>query len=218
MRDPEIQKYLSVLTAMVSVIAAGLSLFAFEFETFDGFNDGHLSSQVFAASVGLTGSVVASLLYLRVIRRGQLRRRARRVFIIYPRENLTEARSMAELLSKNGVEPWLDVDEISAGEVWQDVIAQGLDESAMAVVLLTSHSASSEFVKSEVRAAIHNLEARDKKTSPIIPVLYEGGEVPSSLKHIHYVDMTEPKAQEFLMKSIFRAMDRVVADGLSEHK
>ncbi|MEO9683246.1 MAG: toll/interleukin-1 receptor domain-containing protein [Tateyamaria sp.] len=216
MRSSENLKKLVAVATMISLILTGFGLVAIEGKTLDFIlTDLGWRPEIVVALFGLSASIFASVICSKIIRRSHLRRRARRVFIIYPHESKQEARDMAELLQKNDVEPWLDINEISAGEVWRDAIAQALDESAMAVVLLTEHSGSSEFVKSEIKAAVHNLEARDKKTSPVIPVLYEGGEVPSSLRHIHYVDMSEPDAEAFLVKSIFRAMERVVEEKLA---
>ena len=212
MRGPEFKKRLSVVVAVIGTLAASFSLLSVENPIFEHIlNDRRQILVLTSAAIGLSGSIFAAFLVTQGLRRSRLRRRARRVFIIYAREDQKEAKKLAEALRVSGVEPWLDTDEISAGEVWKDAVSKALSESAMAIVLLTEHASSSDFVKYELRSAIQNMEANDKITSPIIPVLYSGGVIPSSLQHIQYVDMSQPDAVEFLVRSVYRAMDRVLA-------
>ncbi|MEP3632209.1 MAG: toll/interleukin-1 receptor domain-containing protein [Shimia thalassica] len=202
-----------MLIAVVSAAAASFSLLAIENVSLSEFLfDDQRTLVMLLGAVSAMGAGFASLLMLRVMRRNRLRMRARRAFIIYAHDDTELAQKIAATLREGGVEPWLDSEQIAAGEIWKDAIAKGLEESAMAVVLLTSKTEKSDFAMSEVKAAIRDMEASDKVTSPVIPVLFEGGSVPSQLAHIHYVDMSKDDAMSFLVKSVHRAMDRVVRE------
>ncbi|WP_028954775.1 toll/interleukin-1 receptor domain-containing protein [Sulfitobacter sp. 20_GPM-1509m] len=213
MRRSEIQKILTMLIAVASAAAASFSLLAIENVSLSEFLFDDRQTLVMLLGVtSAIGAAFASALMLQVMRRNRLRMRARRAFIIYAHEDAELAQTITSALREGGIEPWLDIEQISAGEIWKDAISKGLEESAMAVVLLTPKTEKSDFAMSEIKAAIRNMEAADKVTSPVIPVLFEGASVPPQLAHIHYVDMTRDDAKHFLVKSVHRAMDRVVRE------
>lgn len=212
-RSPEFMKLLALYASIVGAMAAGLSIFAFENRLVVELLADRKESLVTLLGVfGAVFSAFASYTILNVQRRNQLRRRLRRVFIIYAQSDHEVAKQIAEKLREGGVEPWLDSEQILAGEVWKDAISEALNSSAMAVVVISENSLQSEAVEFELRAAIKKMEADDKSTSPIIPVVLKGGKVPSSLEHIHYVDMAVPDAMEFLLRSITSAMDRILTE------
>ncbi|WP_137111513.1 toll/interleukin-1 receptor domain-containing protein [Rhodobacter sp. SY28-1] len=172
---------------------------------FDGFK-----IEIFFALMAtlLAGASVVTM--IEITRRNRLKRRARRVFIIYSRKDREKAAEVARVLRQAGVEPWLDFENIVAGEVWRDVVRKALDDSAMAIAIFSENFGESDSVKDELDQAIKTLESSDKVTSPIIPLLYSGGEIPVRLRHIHYVDMEQKDSSEFLVRSVERAMDRVL--------
>lgn len=209
-----LHRAIAMVAAMISVFSAGASLTSFDNPAFIGLMN-VVSKHVYLlfGFTSIIASIAASFLFFQVMRRSRLRRRARRVFIIYTRQDAKIAREISHFLRENGVEPWLDTEQISAGQVWRGAIRNALSESALAIVLLTKNATSSEYVRAELKAAIQNMEAIDRKTSPIIPVLFEGGKMPSSLSHIQCVDMSAPESKDFLLRSIQRAMDRIVDQG-----
>jgi hypothetical protein len=212
-RSPEFMKLLAMSASIIGAIAAGLSIFAFENLFFvELLADRRERLVILVGVFGASFSAFASYTILNVQRRNQLRRRLRRVFIIYAQSDHEVAKEIAENLREAGIEPWLESEQISAGEVWKDAISEALNSSAMAVVVISENSLQSSAVEFELRTAISKMVADDKSTSPIIPIVLKGGKVPSSLEHIHYVDMANPDAMEFLLRSIKRAMDRILTE------
>lgn len=213
MRRPEFQKILIMMIAAVSTVAASFSLLATDNVALSKFlfND-QRTLVVLLGAMSALGAGLASVIMLQTMRRSRLRMRARRAFIIYAHDDAILAQQIAATLREGGVEPWLDSEQITAGEIWKDALSKALEESAMAVVLLTEATGKSDFAMSEIKAAIREMEASDKVTSPVIPVLFKGGKVPPLLSHIHYVDMSKEDANHFLVKSLHRAMDRVVLE------
>jgi hypothetical protein len=76
------------------------------------------------------------------------------VFISYSRTDAPLARELSTALAKAGLRPWLDADEIHAGERWKERVAQELRDARVMVVLLTPASAQSPWTYFEVGAAV----------------------------------------------------------------
>jgi hypothetical protein len=165
------------------------------------------------------GLAITSAAYMQqILKKQQLRRALPRVFIIYAKDDLPKAREIATLLRRHGLEPWLDVEQIEAGQVWKDTLNSALDESAMAIVLSSQNLAKSSIATEELNRAISRMQSNDKTTSPIIPVKVDGSEVPKSISHIQYVDMSVEGASDFLVKSVEGAMRRIVESHPDSHQ
>lgn len=70
------------------------------------------------------------------------------VFISYAREDLAQAKSLADTLTQAGCKVWWDP-HIRFGEMYLDVIERELDAAACVVVLWSRHSAKSQMVREE---------------------------------------------------------------------
>jgi hypothetical protein len=160
--------------------------------------------------VSVAMAAVSAVYMQQFLRRQELRHAARRVFIIYAKEDLDKARQIAELLKERGLEPWLDVDQIEAGQIWKSTLDEALDNSAMAVVLSSENFSKSSLAMDELNRALGKMESKDRMTSPIIPIKIDKSEIPKSISHIQYVDMADKNASDFLIRSIEGAMRRIV--------
>jgi hypothetical protein len=158
--------------------------------------------------VVLAGIAAAIVLYTRS--RRELMRKVRRVFIIYSRHDSAKALEIADLLRQNDIEPWLDVEQIDAGQIWQEAAFDGLANSLVALVLVSPSLTESKFAEAELKYALSRMASDDSGTSPVIPLLIDGSEPPSFLSHIQYVDTRTANWHDFLIRSLNRAMERIL--------
>jgi hypothetical protein len=91
----------------------------------------------------------------------------RHIFISYAREDLEEARKVAQALQDEGFCVWFDVEGILSGS-WKERVVQSLKKTRAIVMLFTANSLRSEAVRKE-------LDYANRTKVPIIPV--ELGEV-----------------------------------------
>ncbi len=203
-------KYLSAFVGVAASLLAGVSVaFVFDKEVLNevkGIDPRLMAISGLAAAM----TVFAAITMLYTLRERRLRERLRRVFIIYAKEDQAVASEIANLIRESGMEPWLDVENITAGQIWMDEMAKALDESAMAVVLVSQNLNKSTYASKELKSAISDLEANDKKSSPLIPILIDDSEMPSSISHIQFVDFKKDDAKKFLVRSLEVAMDRIL--------
>lgn len=149
-------------------------------------------------------AAMAATMSILISRRLSREREKRTVFLIYAREDLEAARKIAADLREQGFSPWLDVEEITPGQVWQKAVINALEKSATAIVLVSKNFAKKGFVQEELKVALEILQEREKDMSPVIPVRLDDTEVPERLSHIQWVNFFEENGLERLSKGLSR--------------
>ncbi len=104
------------------------------------------------------------------------------VFISYSSKDRPFAQQVARALEQNGLSVWIDRDDIRAGIKWSSAIQQGLDASAVIVVIITRESMASKNVEDEWQYFLD-------KRKPIVPILHTRTDnIHFQLMRIQYVD------------------------------
>ncbi|MBI4840385.1 MAG: toll/interleukin-1 receptor domain-containing protein [candidate division NC10 bacterium] len=159
-RRKEFTAFLSVFSVAITMTAAlTMNLLI------DGFTR---SFTVITAGAAAIAALAASMSIM-LSRHLDRERERRRVFLIYAREDLEAARRLAGELREYGFNPWLDVEEITAGQVWQKAVIRALEESVVALVLVSQHLAKKGFVQEELKVALETLQERERDLSPVVP-------------------------------------------------
>ena len=188
---------LSVAIAMMAILLANLVF-------------GHFTALIVWIMAGATViAALAATISIKVSRRLTREREASRIFLIYAREDLEAARKLAADLREHGFNPWLDVDEISPGQVWQRVAIRALEESSVALVLISGHLAKKGFVQEELKVAMETLQGKEKDFSPVVPVRLDDSEIPERLSHIQGVNLFEETGMEHLLSGLNRVVSVV---------
>ena len=195
----ERKKELSAIISLASVSIAILAALA-------AITDAHgFPSQLVTMSIAALGSAIAAAMSLALSRELARRRQARHVFIIYARDDLEIARELTRLMKEVGLNPWLDVDELVPGQVWKKAVLKALEESSVAVILVSKNIEKSGFVREEMNAAMKLLQSRDASVVPIVPVRIDDSTVPEELAQIQWVDLKDDGAKEKLLRGLAHA-------------
>jgi hypothetical protein len=120
----------------------------------------------------------------------------RQVFIVYSRPDMQEARLVGAKLRQLGLAPWLDLDELHAGQNWREAVSAALHDSVAAIVLLSPNFMKSTETQEELRTVLAQ--------SVVIPVRIgePGIAVPPELTGIQIIDLEEPTALRDLRERI----------------
>ena len=176
------------LTAIISVTSVVIAVTAVAPITF--FIKGWFPEWI-AFSIAAMMAALSSIWSIMISRRITKARERRKVFLIYALEDLERAKKLANELRERGFHPWLDVEQISAGQIWQKSVFRALEESVAAIVLVSKHLEKKGFVQEELQTAIQTLQEREKDLSPVIPVRVDDTKVPANLAHVQWVDLFE---------------------------
>lgn len=114
---------------------------------------------------------------------------APRVFLSYARADGVVVRAFADELRAAGVEVFLDVEFLRAGERWEDTILAHVQAADAFVFFASPASARSDWVTRELAAFI------DSSDRPLVPVLLGGvdfADLPAPLAHYQGVVVADP--------------------------
>ena len=114
-----------------------------------------------------------------------------RVFISYAREDKTMAQRLYDDLKKNGVEPWLDDENLLPGQNWKLEIGKAIKNCDYFLALLSSHSVSKRgYVQKELKKALDILGECPKSKIFIIPVRLDDCQpIDEELEELHWLDL-----------------------------
>jgi len=114
-----------------------------------------------------------------------------RVFISYAREDVATAERLYNDLKRLGADPWMDTEDLVAGESWKSTIESAIKESSHFLVLISEHSVTKRgYVQKEVVQALQVLDEVPPNQIYVVPVrLDESKPTHARLNELHWVDL-----------------------------
>lgn len=123
------------------------------------------------------------------------------IFISYKREDQSHARALADVLERLGWSVWWDP-KLRAGEHFDEVIENALQEAKCVIVLWSTRSVESRYVLDEATYALDNRK--------LVPVAIEDVKLPFRFQRVHTARLTDWDGTDS-----FPAFKRLVEDLLS---
>lgn len=137
---------------------------------------------------------------------------AHQIFLSYASPDRTTVEHFYEALLGYGFNPWMDSQNLTAGQNWDFEIQRALDQSSVIVVFLSSNSVGRRgYVQREIRLALKKLEEKLVDDVFIIPVSLEDVERPRELAGIHFLDASQASAFEDLRIAVSQQLSRLGA-------
>ncbi|MBL8088942.1 MAG: PD40 domain-containing protein [Anaerolineales bacterium] len=122
-------------------------------------------------------------------------------------------RDLYKRLTADGVDAWLDAENLIAGQNWQVEIPKAIRESDVVIVCLSEKSINREgYVQKEIKFALDVADEKPEGTIFIIPVRLEECEVPNRLSIYHWVDLFEDDGYKKIMLALNEKAKRIEAD------
>jgi hypothetical protein len=119
-------------------------------------------------------------------------------FVSYVQEDWNKVEQLAAALKARGIDVWLDREQLSPGDRWQDAIRQAIREGHFFLACFSAGYAArdSTYMNEELVIAIGELRKMPTERTWFIPVLLDPGTVPDraigggeTLRDIQYVDL-----------------------------
>jgi hypothetical protein len=134
------------------------------------------------------------------------RSRALRVFLCHASGDKDEVRAIYRRLRDDGLEPWLDEEDLVAGQSWQQEIRKAVRKSDVVVVILSRASITQAGnVQKDIRYALDVAEEQPEGAIYIIPVKLESlheDEIPERLRSYQGVNYFEEQGYERLRRAL----------------
>jgi len=130
-----------------------------------------------------------------------------KVFLCHASTDKPKVRELYRYLRKRGIQPWFDEEDLVGGQDWQVEIPKALATSDAIIICLTKNSVDKEgYVQNEIKFALDKALGMPEGRIFLIPVKFEGCEVPFSLSRYQWVDLTIESGYSKMMKALkFRA-------------
>lgn len=122
------------------------------------------------------------------------------VFVSYSQKDDAWAARIQDALEREGVRVWRDKSRLIAGHDIQDSLSSAISDVNYFVLLVSKHSASSNWVKKELNTALAHEKENDRRL--LIPVRLDNATLPEVLSERHCLDFTEMLAPRALRQLV----------------
>ncbi|MCW5982424.1 MAG: TIR domain-containing protein [Bryobacteraceae bacterium] len=130
-------------------------------------------------------------------------RRSLRVFLCHTSGDKKEIRNLYLRLKADGVDPWLDEENLLPGQDWKCEIRNAVSTSDVVLVCLSSRSIHKPgYVQKEIMFALDTADEQPENTIFVIPLRIEECEVPDRLSRWQWVDLFAPSGYGRLIRAL----------------
>jgi hypothetical protein len=135
-----------------------------------------------------------------------------RVFLCHSSGDMTAVRALYRRLRADGIEPWLDEQDLLAGQKPQEEIPRAVHASDVVIVCLSKKAVSiAGSIQKEMQYALDVAEGQPEGTSLLIPLRLEECRVPDRLRQRRPVDYFKRGGYERLLQALRKRAEDVGA-------
>ena len=113
------------------------------------------------------------------------------IYFCYDRSDIMKVKRLYQLLPHEDFKLWMDFEDISVGEKWQERIGRAIKSSDCILIFLSSHSVSRREFISYIRYAIDILQTSLHSNTSYIVIRLEFCYIPEILHDYPYVDIID---------------------------
>lgn len=130
-----------------------------------------------------------------------------KVFLCHAHSDRETVRALWSRLKRDGVEAWLDRENLQPGQNWEREIRTAILKSDVIVICLSKEfNEQGGFRHKELKIALEKADVIPEDEVFIIPVRLDECDMPKSLMHLHRVDLFEAGGYKRLIQAL---MNRV---------
>jgi TIR domain len=111
------------------------------------------------------------------------------IFISHSSQDSNLARELAEALQRKGRSVWLDTNSLSMGEEWDTAIVRALDESRVALVLVSPQYLDSPSASFELGVALAKAAESDLQVVPVLTEEVDPAAMPRTLRRLQRLNI-----------------------------
>lgn len=131
-----------------------------------------------------------------------------RAFLCHAREDKPAVRDLYKDLRKDGIEPWLDEEDLLPGMDWEQEIPKAVRASDVVLVCLSRSAVNKVgYVQKEIKFALDVADEQPEGAIFLIPLRLEDCEVPDRVRRWQWVDLFKEKGYGQLMSSLRRSAE-----------
>lgn len=126
-----------------------------------------------------------------------------RVFLCHASGDKPAVRDLYHRLRLNGINPWLDEEDLVPGQDWQSEIPKAVHAADVVIVCLSHTSITKKgYVQKETKHALDAAYEQPEGTIFLIPLKIEECDIPEQLRRWHWVNYFEEQGYKRLMSAL----------------
>lgn len=135
-----------------------------------------------------------------------------RLFLCHSSVDKPAVRQFYQKLRNDKFDPWLDEENLLAGQDWEHEIKKAVRAADVVLVCLSRVSVErAGFANKEIKFALDVADEKPEGTIFIIPVKLEECDVPDRLRRWHWVDLFGDRGYEKLLRALQERANRLGA-------
>lgn len=136
-----------------------------------------------------------------------------KVFLCHTFVDKPAVRDLYKQLHEDGIDPWLDEEELLPGQDWREEIPKAVRATDAILVCLSPRSVTKEgYVQREIRVALDAAEEKLEGSIYIIPLKLEECEIPERLQQWQAENLSTEGAYNKLKRSLQTRADQLGID------
>lgn len=129
--------------------------------------------------------------------------RSLRVFLCHASGDKPAVRELYQRLRADGIDAWLDEENLLPGQDWQRAIPKAVRESDAVIVCLSRSSITKAgYVRKEIKFALDVADEKPEDAIFLIPLKLEECDVPERLSRWQWVNLFSPSGYEKLIRAL----------------
>ena len=126
-----------------------------------------------------------------------------KVFLCHAHSDRETVRTLWSRLKRDGVEAWLDRENLQPGQNWEREIRTAILKSDVIIICLSKgFNEQGGFRHKELKTALKKAEVIPEDQVFIIPARLEECDTPESLTHLHRVDLFKAGGYKRLIRAL----------------
>lgn len=128
-----------------------------------------------------------------------------KIFLCHSHGDRVTVHALWSRLKKDGVDVWLDRENLQPGQNWEREIRKAILKSDVVIACLSKgFNKQKGFRHEELKIALKKADLIPDDEVFIIPVRLEECDMPESLRHLHRVDLFERDGYKKLIHSLWK--------------
>ncbi|MGB8770584.1 MAG: TIR domain-containing protein [Candidatus Korobacteraceae bacterium] len=139
-----------------------------------------------------------------------------RLFLCHSSDDKQEVRNLHRSLRNDGFEPWLDEEDLLAGQNWKVEIPKAVRKSDVVLVCLSQRSTTKEgYVQKEIKLALDVAEEKPEGRIFVIPVRLSDCSLPERLSHLQSVNLFEGDGYDKLKRALWTRLGELTCSSFN---
>lgn len=129
-------------------------------------------------------AMISAYISITIKRIHEKKLKQKHIFIIHSSQDKDLVLRISKILRDYGLKPWSPMEQLLPGQHINNIIFSAIEESLVALVVVSPNLENNIYAQEELKHALNHLTPPSDAMSPVIPIIFQDGRIPETLKGI----------------------------------